>query len=85
MANADFSLFYGFCFLYVFCDESLVIWDEKPESNLRYLGRQNISGDRRTTVKREDGPCIEPPVALDLQSPEAVYSGDGALNCTITT
>jgi len=56
MANADFSLFYGFCFLYVFCDESLVIWDEKPESNLRYLGRQNISGDRRVTVKREDGP-----------------------------
>ena len=51
-----FLFFMVFAFLYVFCDESLVIWDEKPESNLRYLGRQNISGDRRATFKREDGP-----------------------------
>lgn len=34
-----FLFFMVFAFLYVFCDESLVIWDEKPESNLRYLGR----------------------------------------------
>ena len=39
-----------------------------------------IWGDGKATVKREDGPWVEPTGALDLQSPEVVYSGDGAFH-----
>ena len=38
----------------------------------------DISGDDQATVKREDGPLAEPPAALDLQTPEFVYSSGGA-------
>ena len=40
----------------------------------------DISGDIRATVKREDGPWVEPPGELDLYSPEVVYSDDGAFH-----
>ena len=39
----------------------------------------DIWGDGRATVKRKDGPLAEPPAALDLQSPEAVFAGDNAI------
>jgi hypothetical protein len=47
--------------------------------------RVDISGDGKATVKREDGPLAEPPGALDLSSPEVVYSADGALYSNIDT
>jgi hypothetical protein len=39
-----------------------VIWTFPMISN----SRVDISGDRKATVKREDGPWVEPPAALDL-------------------
>ena len=44
------------------------------------MGILGIWGDGRATVKREDGPWVEPPGELDLYSPEVVYSDDGAFH-----